>query len=140
MELVFLVWFASIVSNLSFLLTTLSLISLFVLLFVVFIMIVEDFGLTKGYGDNDDVLKKKSIIRNKFFLHSKWLIPLFYFLLLFSSLLPNEKTIYLMAGAYATQKIAENDRVQKIGSDVLEVIEKELSELKNNGEDNESNE
>lgn len=137
MELVFLVWFASIVSNLSFLLTTLSLISLFVLSFVVLIIIGEDFGLTKGYGDNDDVLKKKSMIRNKFFFHSKWLIPLFSFLLLFSSLLPDEKTVYLMAGAYATQKIAENDRVQKIGSDVLEVIEKELSELKgSNGENN----
>lgn len=47
-----------------------------------------------------------------------------------SALIPNEKTIYLMAGAYATEQIASNERVQKIGSDVLEVIETKLTELK----------
>ena len=37
-----------------------------------------------------------------------------------------------MTAAYATQTIAQNDRVQKIGSDVLEVVEKKLSEMKGN--------
>ena len=35
-----------------------------------------------------------------------------------------------MTAAYATQTIAQNDRVQKIGSDVLEVVENKLSEMK----------
>lgn len=47
-----------------------------------------------------------------------------------AALIPREKTIYLMAGAYATEQLASNERVQKIGSDVLEVIETKLTELK----------
>lgn len=50
--------------------------------------------------------------------------------IIFAILLPSEKTIYIMAGAYATEQIATNDRVQKIGSDVLEVIEGKLSKMK----------
>lgn len=45
-------------------------------------------------------------------------------------LIPSEKTIYIMAGAYATEQIATNDRVQQIGGDVLEVIESKLSKMK----------
>lgn len=47
-----------------------------------------------------------------------------------AALIPTEKNIYLMAGAYATEQITSNERVQKIGSDVLEVIETKLTELK----------
>ncbi|EXS25294.1 hypothetical protein J658_0040 [Acinetobacter baumannii 573719] len=47
-----------------------------------------------------------------------------------ATFIPSERTFYLMAGAYATEQIASNERVQKIGSDVLEVIETKLTELK----------
>lgn len=40
--------------------------------------------------------------------------------------LPSEKTAYLMVGAYATQKIAENDKVQETGSKVLKIINQKL--------------
>lgn len=49
---------------------------------------------------------------------------------LFAIIIPSERTVYIMAGAYATEQIATNDRVQKIGSDVLEVIEGKLEKLK----------
>lgn len=51
-------------------------------------------------------------------------------LIALSILIPSEKTIYIMAGAYATEQIASNERVQKIGSDVLQVIEGKLEKLK----------
>ena len=60
----------------------------------------------------------------------KWTIPFAVIFALISVLLPTERTVYLMTAAYATQTIAQNDRVQKIGSDVLEVVEKKLSEMK----------
>ena len=40
--------------------------------------------------------------------------------------LPSEKTAYLMVGAYATQKIAENDKVQETGGKVLKIINQKL--------------
>jgi MFS superfamily sulfate permease-like transporter len=40
--------------------------------------------------------------------------------------LPSEKTAYMLVGAYAAQKIAENDKVQETGSKVLAVINQKL--------------
>jgi len=47
--------------------------------------------------------------------------------------LPSEKTAYLMVGAYATQKIAEDPRVQETGSKVLQVINQKLDEVLEQG-------
>lgn len=45
---------------------------------------------------------------------------------LFSVLLPKEKTAYVMLGAYATQKVAEDPRTQEIGGKVLKMINNKL--------------
>lgn len=45
------------------------------------------------------------------------------FILIF---IPSEKTAYVMVGAYATQKIAENDKVQETGQKVLNIINQKL--------------
>lgn len=41
-------------------------------------------------------------------------------------LLPTEKTAYTMVGAYAAQKVAENDKVQQMSGKVLTIIEQKL--------------
>lgn len=40
--------------------------------------------------------------------------------------IPSEKTAYMMVGAYAAQKIAENDKVQETGQKVLTIINHKL--------------
>lgn len=40
--------------------------------------------------------------------------------------LPTEKTAYTMVGAYAAQKVAENDKVQAMSGKVLTIIEQKL--------------
>ena len=40
--------------------------------------------------------------------------------------LPNEKTAYTMVGAYAAQKVAENEKVQHLSGKVLQIIEQKL--------------
>ena len=40
--------------------------------------------------------------------------------------LPSEKTAYTMVGAYAAQKVAENDKVQQMSGKVLTIIEQKL--------------
>lgn len=47
--------------------------------------------------------------------------------------LPSEKTAYLMVGAYATQKIAENEKVQETGSKVLTIINQKLDSYVDEG-------
>jgi hypothetical protein len=41
-------------------------------------------------------------------------------------LIPTEKTAYTMVGAYAAQKITENDKVQQMSGKVLTIIEQKL--------------
>lgn len=41
---------------------------------------------------------------------------------------PTEKTAYLMVGAYAAQKVAENERVQQLSGKVLKVLEQRLDQ------------
>ena len=41
-------------------------------------------------------------------------------------LLPNEKTAYTMVGAYAAQRVTENDKVQQMSGKVLTIIEQRL--------------
>ena len=48
-------------------------------------------------------------------------------------LTPTEKTAYTMAGAYAAQKVAENDKVQVMSSKVLTIIEQKLDTIIEDG-------
>lgn len=41
-------------------------------------------------------------------------------------LLPSERTAYTMVGAYAAQKVSENEKVQQMSGKVLTIIEQKL--------------
>jgi hypothetical protein len=41
-------------------------------------------------------------------------------------LIPNEKTAYTMVGAYAAQKVVENNKVQDMSGKVLTIINQKL--------------
>lgn len=130
MKLALLVYLASTVESVSKLFFLFSLFGLFALISLLMITFASGYGIEQGYRETDEQFSRKVEIRTKIFNYSKYLAPTFLTLCLVSALLPNERTIYLMAGAYATEQIASNERVQKIGSDVLEVIETKLGEMK----------
>ena len=141
MKLALLVYLASISEKVSFIFGSLAAAIFFIFAFILFFSpIIFDsdsvfrfkkqshFGLSadEAKEHNDSVLKNRGIAK-------KWSIRVAVMGLVFaltSALIPSEKTIYIMAGAYATEQIANSDRVQKIGSDVLEVIESKLSKMK----------
>ncbi len=76
---------------------------------------------------NENILPKR-LKAKRFIL--KYSAPTLIILAVVITLLPNERTLYMIAGAYATEQIAKNERVNKIGSDVLDVIENKLEDLK----------
>ena len=137
MELALLVYFASIVETLSSLLGALSFALLAVTVAFIIALLCGDLGVKKHSWETEDVLINQLKIKSTLTKSVKWTIPFTVTFALLSSLLPTERTVYLMTAAYATQTIAKNDRVQKIGSDVLEVVENKLSEMK--GEDSNDN-
>ena len=130
MELALLFYFASVVGTFSGLLGLLSFLLFSVSIAFVITLLIGDLGIKKRYGETDEELNNQLKIKSILTKSVKWTIPLTIIFALLSVLLPTERTVYLMTAAYATQTIAQNDRVQKIGSDVLEVVEKKLSEMK----------
>ena len=130
MELALLVYFASVVGSISTLLGMSSAVLFAVSTAFIITLLFGNLGV-KQYGDEtQDELENELKIKNILVKSTKWVIPFAVIFALISVLLPTERTVYLMTAAYATQTIAQNDRVQKIGSDVLEVVEKKLSEMK----------
>ena len=47
------------------------------------------------------------------------------------TILPSEKTAYTAVGAYAAQKVAENEKVQQLFGKVLKIIEQKLADYTN---------
>ena len=136
MELALLVYFASVVGTFSGLLGLLSFLLFSVSIAFVITLLIGDLGVKKYDYATDQELENDLKIKKILIKSVKWTIPLTIIFALLSVLLPTERTVYLMTAAYTTQTIAQNDRVQKIGSDVLEVVEKKLSEMKG-GDENE---
>lgn len=130
MELSLLVYFASVVGTFSALLGLFSFVLLVISIVFAGTLLVGDLGIKKRYGETEEELNHQLKVKSILTKSIKWTIPLTIIFALLSVLLPTERTVYLMTAAYATQTIAQNDRVQKIGSDVLEVVEKKLSEMK----------
>ena len=130
MELALLVYFASVVGSISTFLWLFSFVLLVISMVFVIILLTGDLGIKKRYGETEEELNNQLKIKSTLTKSVKWTIPFAVIFALISVLLPTERTVYLMTAAYATQTIAQNDRVQKIGSDVLEVVEKKLSEMK----------
>ena len=136
MELALLVYFASVVGSISTFLGLLAFILVSVSTAFIVTLLVGDLGVYKDSWDTDQKLDNELKIKKILIKSVKWTIPLTIVFALVSVLLPTERTVYLMTAAYATQTIAQNDRVQKIGSDVLDVVEKKLSEMKGDSNDN----
>lgn len=137
MELALLVYFASVVGSVSTLLGISSAVLFLVSTAFITTLLVGDLGVKKYSYDTEEKLENELKIKKTLLKSVKCTIPFAVIFALISVLLPTERTVYLMTAAYATQTIAQNDRVQKIGSDVLEVVEKKLSEMKGeNSNDN----
>ncbi|WEI20083.1 hypothetical protein PY247_10390 [Acinetobacter proteolyticus] len=135
MKLALLVYLASTVDSLSFILGTIGFLGLTVYFFILGVIHFSDYG-TKTYSfDNDEEIEKQKNISIKYTGFWKLAATIFPILIFIAVFLPSERTLYLMAGAYATEQIASNERVQKIGSDVLEVIETKLGEMKQGDSD-----
>ena len=130
MELALLVYFASVVGSVSALLWLSSFMLFSVSTAIIVTLLFGNLGVKRYSYDTDQELENELKIKKILIKSIKWTIPLTIIFALLSVLLPTERTVYLMTAAYATQTIAQNDRVQKIGSDVLEVVEKKLSEMK----------
>jgi hypothetical protein len=85
-------------------------------------------GYEYSWNLNGDGTVKDSILAGrrfgeKSFKYSAIILVLASFTMIF---IPNEKTAYTMVGAYAAQKVVENDKVQDMSGKVLTIINQKL--------------
>ena len=135
MELALLVYFANVVGGVSTFLGLSALLLFCISTVFIIVILTGNLGVKQYSCDTEDELNHQLKIKSILTKSVKLTIPFAIIFALISVLLPTERTVYLMTAAYATQTIAQNDRVQKIGNDVLEVVEKKLSEMKGNSGD-----
>lgn len=121
MNLALLVYLASISSGVKALLVFGGVLMIFTpIIMLIIVSFNKDFSSDKTIENS---IKLKERVSAPCFIIGLVMIPI-------AVLIPSEKTIYIMAGAYATEQIVTNTKVQKIGNDVLEVIEGKLGKMK----------
>lgn len=124
MELVWLVYGISLLENMIPLLGFICTISGFGLIF----SIIYSIEMNPQRYDSKIELEWKVIKKAR----AKKIITRMIWALVISSVLlvviPSKKTIYVMLGAYATQKLPENEDVKTIGGKVYTIINSELDE------------
>ena len=74
---------------------------------------------------NRDYAKETNIISLKYI---KTILPILCTVVIIASLIPSQKTMYLMLGATTAEKIAENPTIKDTGAKVLEIVNRKLDE------------
>lgn len=118
MELALLIWFASVSTGIAKLFGALA--------FVTFVTTVFVLGFSLMYSFIEDE-------KLKIFEYKKSITGVLMFSIisgLISVVIPDERTVYLIAAGYAGQKIVESDKFQKSTNDVYEIVNMKLEQIK----------
>lgn len=129
MNLALLVYLASIVNGIAVLFALIGIIGALIYFTILACMHFSTYGVREHSFESIEEISKQKKVKETYTKYWKLSAFIFPMMIMVSILLPSERTIYLMTAAYATEQIAKNDRVQKIGNDVLNVIEKKISEM-----------
>lgn len=92
--------------------------------FVFFLWRVSECDEKSYYSDRENKIRvENGVMCEKWIKRGLVSLFCFAFVLVF---IPTEKTAYTMVGAYAAQKVAENEKVQAMSGKVLTIIEQKL--------------
>lgn len=107
MNLALLVYFASIVESVSSFFNTIGILIITAYFATIAIMLICDYGEKESGYELDEDIKRQKDIKDK--VLSYWKVVIFSSILFvfMSILLPKERTLYIMAGAYATEQIVK---------------------------------
>lgn len=125
MDLVWLVYGISLLSGFGGMLTAAAIISTCSIIFLLIYRAAE--GSQEDYYDDGRNAKRAD--KAKWAMgHVKTALVVSVTSIILLTFLPTPKTAYMMVGAYAAQKVAENEKVQETGGKVLNLINQKLDE------------
>jgi TRAP-type C4-dicarboxylate transport system permease large subunit len=128
MDLALLVYGISLITSIGSFLAALIVVSLIITFCSAVYFAVSQTDINYSWNRNRDGTLIESIVNTRKTMKKAFKIALI--TLGISSfvaiLIPSEKTAYIMVGAYATQKVAENEKVQETGQKVLSIINNKL--------------
>lgn len=120
MELTLLVYAISLLPVISEV-AAITCIGILVATFLGFVFIGDE--ITSAYARKQASFADLSVIARIYLRLVLWLfIPLLMLCVALKVFLPSEKTAYMMVGAYAAQKVAENPQTQQISGKILTII------------------
>jgi len=130
MDLVWLVYGISLLSGFGGMLTGAVIVSTCAM---IFLLIYRGAECTEQDYYNEQRNAKRAANGKWAMNHAKTAFVVFLTCTTLLTFLPSEKTAYMMVGAYATQKIAEDEKVQETGSKVLKLINQKLDSYVDEG-------
>lgn len=119
MELVLFVYLAGIIDSLKSCLVGIAFACIGFTLLLSFVGMMMNIN-----GNSPEIL---NAIKNNI----KKLIFIPVFLFVFQSVLPSEKTMYIMAGTYVGVKMVQSDTFKQTSGDIFEIINLKISKIKN---------
>lgn len=119
MELALFVWFANITQGLSMFLGFIG----FILIGLFTVLSVFAYFMSDRDNNKPEILKVR---KWKFNLGVMFGL----FLMLMSNLIPSERTIYLMVGAYMAQEVVTSNKFKSTSNDVYEIVDLKLKQIK----------
>ncbi len=125
MELAFLVYFISLLNSMTGVFFALAFTS--VVLVVAYALTASDYytKYTEGCRSKDQVELFKTKTARAWMWSKIWMgMSVAFFM--FANAIPSQKTAYMMVGAYAAQKVAENPKTAELSGKVIKIIEANL--------------
>jgi hypothetical protein len=88
-----------------------------------------------SWNCNKDGTVKQSVLENRAggVKLLKWSIIVFLVAAIIQIFIPSQKTAYTMVGAYAAQKVAQNEKLQDTGGKVMTIINQKLDKYIDEG-------
>jgi hypothetical protein len=123
MELVWLVYVISLLSGFNGMFSFISAVSLIA---GIFLLIYRAAECTQATYHSDADNKRRAEMAEWCMGHVKTAGIVMICSMTILTLLPSEKTAYMMVGVYAAQKVAENEKVQETGGKVMNIINQKL--------------
>ena len=123
MDLALLVYAISVIATIK---TPLMILTLVLLITTIILIVLKMAWETPSSYDrsyNLDGYEAQKVAFNKW-----WKVSIISFAVVtfFNIITPSERTMYIMVGAYAAQKVSENEKVATLSSKVLKIIESKL--------------
>lgn len=125
MDLALLVYFISLLDSVGKLLIFVVVACIVLLIFLGLFILIEC-KQESWNGDRENA--KREALGKKAMVWTKCTFVVFCLALFFGTVLPDQRTAYMMVAAWSAQKVAENPKTQEVGQKIMKIVDTKLDQ------------